>query len=162
MSDVFSLRLPAGALRRLRALARKAKTGPTQLARTWILERLEDEAPTRAAEPAIPYGTRARLLLPQDARGEIASICRRRGVRALALFGSGARGDFDPARSDLDFAVEFLDMPIGLRADAYFGLIEDLELLFGRWVDLAELNAGSNPFLREAIEADLVTLYEAA
>ena len=40
-------------------------------------------------------------------RMELADLCRRFGVRRLDLFGSAARGDFDPERSDLDFLVEF-------------------------------------------------------
>ncbi|HZZ63539.1 MAG TPA: nucleotidyltransferase domain-containing protein [Roseiarcus sp.] len=47
------------------------------------------------------------LPLIAERRSEIADICRRFGVRRLAVFGSAARGrDFDPARSDLDFLVE--------------------------------------------------------
>jgi predicted nucleotidyltransferase len=41
-------------------------------------------------------------------RAAIGELCRRHRVRRLDLFGSGARAtDFDPARSDVDFLVEF-------------------------------------------------------
>lgn len=41
-------------------------------------------------------------------REAIAALCRRHGVARLEVFGSAARGeDFDPARSDADFLVEF-------------------------------------------------------
>lgn len=40
-------------------------------------------------------------------RSAIDEICARFGVRRLELFGSGATGRFDTARSDLDFLVEF-------------------------------------------------------
>ena len=41
-------------------------------------------------------------------REELWALCRRFHVRRLDLFGSAARGDFDPERSDLDFLVEFI------------------------------------------------------
>ena len=40
-------------------------------------------------------------------RDELRAVCRRFHVRRLDLFGSAARGDFDPQRSDVDFLVEF-------------------------------------------------------
>ena len=55
------------------------------------------------------------------------ALCRSFGVRRLDLFGSAATGRFDPARSDLDFLVEFESMPPGGYAHAYFGLLEQLE-----------------------------------
>jgi predicted nucleotidyltransferase len=59
-------------------------------------------------------------------------------VRRLNLFGSAARGDFDPQRSDVDFLVEF----DRTHTDAlYFGLKEALEGLLGRPVDLVESGA---------------------
>ena len=33
-------------------------------------------------------------------------LCERFGVERLELFGSAARGEFDPANSDLDFIVQ--------------------------------------------------------
>ncbi len=33
-------------------------------------------------------------------------LCERYGVERLKLFGSAARGEFDPANSDLDFIVQ--------------------------------------------------------
>ena len=33
-------------------------------------------------------------------------LCERYGVQKLELFGSAARGEFDPAHSDLDFIVQ--------------------------------------------------------
>jgi predicted nucleotidyltransferase len=39
-------------------------------------------------------------------REELRALCRRFHVRRLDLFGSAARGDLDPTRSDFDFLVE--------------------------------------------------------
>jgi uncharacterized protein len=65
--------------------------------------------------------------LVADRRQEIAGLSRRFGVRRLKLFGSAARDDFDPERSDLDFLVQYQSGG-GLGAlEAYFGLKEALE-----------------------------------
>ena len=90
------------------------------------------------------------------------ALSGKRHVRRLAVFGSAVRGQFDPARSDVDVLVEFEPLPPVLRAEAYFGLLEDLELLFGRSVDLVERAAIRNPFLRASVEASEVVVYEAA
>jgi predicted nucleotidyltransferase len=90
---------------------------------------------------------------------EVRSLCRRFHVRRLELFGSTARGDFDPARSDLDFLVEFdRDHPDALSLQAYFGLKESLEALFRRPVDLVEPSAIRNPYLKASIEESRETL----
>ena len=62
-------------------------------------------------------------------REEVRALCRRFGGRRLALFGSAARDDFDPERSDLDFLYEFEAKPPGGYADAFFGLKESSESL---------------------------------
>jgi uncharacterized protein len=62
----------------------------------------------------------------------ITELCRRFGVRRLHLFGSAATGSFDPARSDLDFLVEFEEMPPGRYATACFGLRQSLQQLLAR------------------------------
>lgn len=94
--------------------------------------------------------------------GQVADLCRAHGVRRLALFGSAARGDFDPATSDVDLLVEFADLPPAARARRYFELLEALEQLLGRTVDLVEPAAVRNPFVRREIDASRVEIYEAA
>ena len=98
----------------------------------------------------------------EQLRGEVKELAVKHGVRRLAVFGSALTPRFDPASSDIDFLVEFRTMPPAKRADAYFGLLEDLERLFGRPVDLVELSALRNPYIRQAVEASRVVLYEAA
>ncbi len=80
----------------------------------------------------------------------------------MALFGSAASGGFDPARSDLDCLVEFGPLSPARHSDNYFGLIEDLERLFGRPVELIESGPIRNPFFRDEIEKTKVVLYDAA
>lgn len=93
---------------------------------------------------------------------DVAELCERHRVTRLALFGSALRDDFDPARSDLDFAVEFAAMAPSEHAAAYFGLAEDLERLFGRPVDLVEIRAVRNPYRRREIEEHQEIVYAAA
>jgi hypothetical protein len=92
----------------------------------------------------------------------VVELCRHHSVRRLALFGSAVRDDFDPERSDLDFLVDFEPLPPPRHADAYFGLLADLETLFERPIDLVELAAVRNPYRRREIEATQVLLHAAA
>jgi predicted nucleotidyltransferase len=93
---------------------------------------------------------------------EIIRICRKRRVKRLALFGSAVSGRFDPAESDLDLLAEFEEMTPSEHAEQYFGLIEDLERLLHRPVDLVEPGAVRNPYFRQALEQTQVVLYAAA
>lgn len=93
---------------------------------------------------------------------ELANVCRGRGVRRLALFGSAASQRFDPNRSDVDLLVEFETMSPVQHADSYFGLQEDLQKLFELPVDLTELGPIRNPYFRQEVERTQVVLYEAA
>jgi predicted nucleotidyltransferase len=90
------------------------------------------------------------------------ALCVRHRVGRLDLFGSAARGDFDPASSDLDFLVEFEPMPPREHAKSFFGLLDDLAGLFGRRIDLLEPEPIENPYLRASIERSREVLYEAA
>ena len=91
----------------------------------------------------------------------LAEICRRHGVSRLELFGSAARHDFDPARSDADFLVTFeaaARNDIGALSD----LKDELEDLLGRRVDLVEretIETSRNFIRRRAILREARTLY---
>ncbi len=100
--------------------------------------------------------------LIEHRRDEIRRLAERHHVTRLELFGSAATGEFDPASSDLDFIVRFGELPADEHADAYFGLLEGLEHLLGRPIDLLEDGAIRNKFLREAIDDSKRSLYEAA
>lgn len=96
--------------------------------------------------------------LVEQHRQEIAAICRRYGVRKLELFGSAARDDFDPDQSDVDFFFEF-DQDQQNLADRFFGLLEDLERLLGRQVDLVSSQDVRNPYFLELANQHRVSLY---
>jgi uncharacterized protein len=92
-------------------------------------------------------------------RDEVAALCRQAGARRLDAFGSAVRGDFNPQSSDLDFLVEFDDVPPATYAKAYFALKEGLESLFGRPVDLVTGSSLANPYFRERILAERQNVY---
>lgn len=91
----------------------------------------------------------------------IEALCRRFRVRRLELFGSAAAGRFNPRSSDLDFLVEFDALRSNEYADAYFGLLEELQKLFKRDVDLVVSGCVKNPYLKESIQRSRTLLYAA-
>jgi hypothetical protein len=97
----------------------------------------------------------------EQKREQLANLCRQYHVQRLALFGSALRDDFDSVHSDLDFVVEFKALPAGTYADTYFGLMEALEQLFQRPVDLVVESAIKNPYFRESVERSKALLYAA-
>ena len=61
---------------------------------------------------------------------DVAEICRHHHVKRLEVFGSAAVGDVNHDSSNIDFLVEYHPFPKDAKADAYFGLLEDLQELF--------------------------------
>lgn len=94
-------------------------------------------------------------------QNELARLCARCGVARLELFGSAARGDAVPGRSDLDFLVRFLPCAPEEHADRYFAFLAALQDLFVCDIDLVEIGAIRNPYFKEAIEASRTLLYAA-
>jgi predicted nucleotidyltransferase len=103
----------------------------------------------------------AMLELITDRREQLVELCRRHHVRTLELFGSAADGNFDPGRSDLDFLVDFLPLPPGKRAPAYFGLLQGLQDLYQRKIDLVTARAIRNPYFLKAVNQSRKVLYAA-
>lgn len=98
--------------------------------------------------------------LISDNTAEITRLCRQFHVQRLELFGSAAKGLLT-SDSDVDFLVEFSPLPEGSRADAYFGLLESLQSLLRRSVDLVMVKAVRNRYFLEAIADTRTTLYAA-
>ena len=94
-------------------------------------------------------------------RAEVEALCRHFQVRRLDLFGSAAAGRFRAGESDLDFLVEFEPSNGAGFADRYFGLLEALQRLFRRPVDLVVASAIRNPYFRESVERTRTLLYAA-
>ena len=99
--------------------------------------------------------------LVQDNRKAVEQLCRQFRVRRLELFGSAVGETFDPKTSDLDFLVDFEDLKPEEYADTYFGLLEGLQELFRRNVDLVMISAVKNPYFLESIERSRTLLYAA-
>ena len=87
-------------------------------------------------------------------------ICKNRRVTSIAVFGSIVTSSFSKD-SDIDFVVNFSEIPLLDYADNYFGLQEDLEQLFGRSVDLVTATSLTNPYLIEEIEKTKQVVYAA-
>ena len=100
--------------------------------------------------------------LVEQNRSQLVDLCRRYFVRRLDVFGSATRvTQFDAEKSDLDFLVEFLETDAMNPADQYFGLLEELERLFGRRVDLVSARSLRNPYFIKSVEATREALYAA-
>jgi uncharacterized protein len=89
----------------------------------------------------------------------IADFCRRWKITELSLFGSVLRDDFGP-HSDVDVMVVFEpDAPWSYWE--WPDMIEELEQIFGREVDLVEKTAIRNPFRRKLLLENQHVLYAA-
>lgn len=95
----------------------------------------------------------------EEKRETIAEVCSRYGVKHLDAFGSSLREDFDHELSDFDLLVEFKSEDPFERADAYFALLEELERLLERDVDLVMAQAVKNPYIRRNIEETKQRVY---
>ena len=100
------------------------------------------------------------IALVEQKKQSIADLCRRHEVRRLDLFGSAARGDFLPERSDLDFIVQFTRTGYAGYADAFLDFADALEKLLDRKVDLLTERMIRNPYFRATVEASRQTVYE--
>jgi predicted nucleotidyltransferase len=88
--------------------------------------------------------------LVTDNLEEIAELCRKYGVRKLEVFGSAATGEWDPKTSDIDLIYEFSDVSPGL-VKRFLEFADELEVLFGRCVDLIEDRPFENPYFRYSV-----------
>ena len=89
--------------------------------------------------------------LIEEKQNEIDRLCRHFHVRQLDLFGSAARGAFQPESSDLDFVVSFLVEEPNEYARCYFGLAHGLEKIFRYPVDLVTESSIRNPYFRQTV-----------
>ena len=100
--------------------------------------------------------------LIEDKREELNQLCSTYHVQRLELFGSASTGrQFEKHDSDLDFLVEFLPLQPGEYFDTYFGLLEAMQNLFQRHVDLVMTRAIRNPYFLKSINRSRKVLYAA-
>ena len=100
------------------------------------------------------------IALIEQNRDALARLCRQFRVERLELFGSAAKGTFQPDSSDVDFLVTFADARPGTYADRYLGLLLALEQLFQREIDLVTERSIRNPYFRKAVEATRQLVYD--
>ena len=89
-------------------------------------------------------------------------LCERYGVEKLELFGSAARGEFDPAHSDLDFIVQMKGRREPGYAARFCDFADALEALYGRPVDLLTELMIKNPYFKAAIAQERTVWLETA
>jgi len=90
---------------------------------------------------------------------ELTELCQKWKVTELSLFGSVLRDDFGPD-SDVDVLVTFQpDAPWSLWD--LMEMKEQLELLFGRTIDLVEKEALRNPWRKREILDTYKVVYAA-
>lgn len=80
-------------------------------------------------------------------------------MEKLWVFGSINSNQFNE-KSDIDFLVDFKKMRIEDYAENYFLLVENLENLFDRKIDLVTVNSLSNPYFIEEIEKSKSLIYD--
>ena len=97
----------------------------------------------------------------EDKRSEIEGICKRFHVSRLEIFGSALTENFLLESSDIDLLVEFKPLKAGEHADTYFGLLDAMNNLFGRHIDLVMKTAIKNPYFLQKIDQHKETLYAA-
>jgi predicted nucleotidyltransferase len=100
------------------------------------------------------------IALIEDNREAIVELCERFRVRRLSVFGSAAKGTFDPATSDVDFLVDLGDYDDRV-AKRFMGFIVALEDLMGRRIDVVT-EPVTKSWLREEVDMTKVTIYESA
>jgi uncharacterized protein len=89
-------------------------------------------------------------------------VCQRYNVRRVELFGSAATDEFDPARSDIDFLIEFQrDTDLGPWLKQYFALRRELSDLYQREVDLVISDAIRDGRMKQEAAKTRKLLYDA-
>ena len=96
-------------------------------------------------------------------RAPLLELCRRYPVERLYLFGSILTDEFDPEKSDVDVQAFFEPLsdqdPIE-RGEKMWRFWEELEILFGKKVDLLTRPFIRNPYLRKEVETTRQLIYE--
>lgn len=90
--------------------------------------------------------SQSRIQIPQE---KLEAFCSLWQIEKMSLFGSILRDDFRPD-SDVDILVSFAKDTHHSLSD-WMKMIDELEAIFGRKVDLAEERMIENPFLHHAI-----------
>jgi len=99
--------------------------------------------------------------LPSLPMAEVAEVCRKYGVKELAVFGSATRDDFRP-ESDIDFLVTFENDDPGPWGRKYIELRDELAAMLNRRVEIVARRAierSRNWIRRKSILDSAVIVY---
>ena len=97
--------------------------------------------------------------LLQAKLGPLRELCERYGVERLELFGSAAKGTFDPKSSDIDLIAHFRNRRQGDYAARFLAFAEATEALLQRPVDLLTEAMIKNPYFKQDVDESRTTLY---
>lgn len=89
---------------------------------------------------------------------QIKKLCASNGVKSLFAFGSVLKNKLRPD-SDIDLVVDIDDKDPLSYSDKYFDLKFNLERIFDRKIDLLELKAIRNRFLKKEIDRTKLQIY---
>jgi hypothetical protein len=89
---------------------------------------------------------------------QIKELCDSNGVKSLFAFGSVLKNSLRPD-SDIDLVVDIDDQDPLSYSDKYFDLKFNLEKIFDRKIDLLELKAIKNRFLKKEIDRTKLQIY---
>lgn len=99
--------------------------------------------------------------LIQNKLDDIIAACKKHHVVTIALFGSAAKNAMHED-SDIDLLVEFSDgIDVLEYADNYFSLLDQLQEILNKKVDLVSSRSLKNPVFKEEIYQSKVDLYAA-
>jgi len=93
-----------------------------------------------------PKMANTRIEIPVTA---IAAICRKWRIEEMSVFGSALRDDFNEG-SDIDLLIRF-EKNTGWSLFDWMEIADELEVAFGRKVDLVAESGLRNPFRRREI-----------
>ena len=92
-------------------------------------------------------------------KNELNQLCKKHLVEELYVFGSIVSGEFR-GESDIDLLVRFGQVDLIEYFDNYMDLKDSLESLFGREIDLVEIQTITNPILKRSIDRQKTLVYE--
>jgi predicted nucleotidyltransferase len=92
---------------------------------------------------------------------QIRELCERLGVARLDLFGSASGPEPAEDPGDVDVLVQFDRRAGGPTLNTYFQLVEGLEALLGKHVDVVTADGLDNPYFRAQVLAQREQLYAA-
>ncbi|HTL82589.1 MAG TPA: nucleotidyltransferase domain-containing protein [Bacteroidia bacterium] len=92
----------------------------------------------------------------------IATLCKKHKVASLSAFGSVCSDHFSE-NSDVDFLVTYFtdQIPQEDYADNYFDLMDGLEQLLGKKVDLVTEKTLENPYFIQSVQMTKTPVYVA-